>query len=230
MAAYLAMQNRDILFNLCQYGEETPWTWAPDLGISTWRTGGDLNHHVENYIKNALRISTELRAYSKPGQWNDPAFMYIHKLRDFRKMVSPSQEIALNTNQRYQFVTLWSVICAPFFFSVDVNEIDDFNIRLLTNAGVMNIIQDALGHVSETIKNENDEIFMLKKLADGSKVMAVFNTNAVDEKVKEIYLKSIGLDKAKGMYDVWRQKDLGSVSEKISVQLSPNGVGLFVLK
>ncbi len=152
MATYLSMQNRDILFNLCQYGKEDPWTWAPDLGISTWRTGGDLNHHVENYFKNALRISTELRAYSKPGQWNDPDFMYIHKLRDFRKMVNPSQEIQLNTNQRYQYVTLWSIICAPFFFSCDINEIDDFTIRLLTNVGVMNINQDALGHVAEDNK------------------------------------------------------------------------------
>lgn len=230
MATYLSMQNRDILFNLCQYGNENPWTWAPDLGISTWRTGGDLNHHVENYFKNALRISTELRAFSKPGQWNDPDFMYIHKLRDFRKMVNPSQEIQLNTNQRYQYVTLWSVVCAPFFFSCDINEIDDFTIRLLTNAGVMNINQDALGDVAETIKNENDEVIMLKKLADGSKALAIFNTNAVNEKVIDINLTTIGLNGSKEFYDVWRQKYLTANAERISIRLSPNGVGLFIIK
>ncbi|MBD0777835.1 alpha-galactosidase [Maribacter sp. ANRC-HE7] len=230
MATYLSLQDRDILFNLCQYGFEDPWTWAPDLGISTWRTGGDLNHHVENYFKEALRISTELRAYSKPGQWNDPDFMYIHKLRDFRKMVDPSQEIALNTNQRYQYVTLWSVICAPFFFSCDINEIDEFTIRLLANAGVMNINQDALGHVAETIKNKNDEVIMLKRLADGSKALAVFNTSAVDEKVIDFDLKTMGLNSSIQVYDVWRQDDLGTVAERMSIRLSPNGVGLFILK
>lgn len=231
MATFLSMQDRDILFNLCQYGNEDPWTWAPGLGISTWRTGGDLNHHVENYFKNALRISTELRTHSKPGQWNDPDFMYIHKLRDFRKMVNPSQEIPLNTNQRYQYVTLWSIVCAPFFFSCDMNEIDDFTLRLLTNADVMNINQDELGHVAETVKNENDEIVMVKKLADGSKVLAVFNTNSADEKVMDIDLKTIGITSTSAnIYDVWRQIDAGTVAEKMSIRLSPNGVGLFILK
>ena len=230
MATYLSLQNRDILFNLCQYGNEKPWTWAPGLGISSWRIGGDLNHHVENYFKNALRISTELRAYSKPGQWNDPDFMYIQKLRDFRKMVNPSQEILLSTNQRYQYVTLWSIVCAPFFFSSDINEIDEFTIRLLTNAEVMNINQDELGHVAETIKNENDEVIMLKKLADGSKVLAVFNTNAIDEKVIDVNLKTIGLSKRIDVYDVWKQENLSTVTDKMSIQLSPNGVGLFIVR
>ena len=116
MANYLRVQDRDILFNLCEYGLDDPWTWAPELGIQSWRIGGDLNHNVENYFAQALRIVTELRDYSKPGQWNDPDFMYIDRIRDVWNMGGPSKEIPLNTNQRYQYVTLWSIICAPFFF------------------------------------------------------------------------------------------------------------------
>ncbi len=230
MTTYVSLQSRDILFNLCQYGNEKPWTWAPALGISTWRTGGDLNHHIENYFNNALRISTELRDYSKPGQWNDPDFMYIHKLRDFRKMVNPSQEISINTNQRYQYVTLWSVVCAPFFFSCDITEIDEFTIRLLTNADVMNINQDESGHVAETIKNENNEVIMLKKLANGSKVLAIFNTDAENEKIIMIDLETIGFKNLAEIYDVWRQENFDNLSGTLSVRLSANGVGLFILK
>jgi alpha-galactosidase len=149
MSDFIRSQDRDILFNLCQYGREEPWKWAPGIGIQTWRTGGDLNHHVDTYFEQALRLATELREYSKPGQWNDPDFMYIHKIRDYRAKGEPSYEIPLNTNQRYQYVTLWSIIAAPFFFSCDLHEIDDFTIGLLTNADVLNINQDELGYVRD---------------------------------------------------------------------------------
>jgi alpha-galactosidase len=230
MATYIGQQDRDILFNLCQYGGDEPWKWAPALGISSWRIGGDLNHNVDTYFKYALRIATELRDYSKPGQWNDPDFMYIHKLRDAKKMVNPSKEIPLNTNQRYQYVSLWSIVCAPFFFSCDVNEIDEFTIKLLSNPDVMNINQDELGHVAEVKKNENDEVVMMKKMADGSKVLAVFNTNMENEKVIKLDLLSLQFDRMVSVYDVWRQKEIGTFEGSFSAKISPNGVGLFILK
>ena len=227
MATYILQQDRDIHFNLCQYGQEAPWKWAPSMGISSWRAAGDLNHKIENYFVNALRIATELREYSKPGQWNDPDFMYIHKIVDYRKMMQPTMEIKLNTNQRYQYVTLWSIICAPYFFSCNINEIDDFTVRLLTNAGLMNINQDELGHVAEVVRNSNDEVVMVKRMADGSKVIALFNTNAKNEKVIKLKLQEFELKSNSVVYDVWRQKSLENFGDNIEVKLSANGVALF---
>lgn len=230
MSDYLMAQDRDILYNLCQYGWEDPWKWAPEIGIPTWRSGGDLNHHIDDYFKQALRLATELRDYSKPGQWNDPDFMYLHKIRDYRNKTAPSFEIHLNTNQRYQYVTLWSVIAAPFFFSCDMNEIDDFTISLLANAAVMNINQDELGHVAEVIRNKDNEVVMVKKLADGSRAVAVFNTNDKEETVIHIDWDEFGKCCEQTVYDVWRGKDLGVQKVGMSVKLSPNGVGYFIVK
>ena len=229
MADYIQMQDRDILFNLCQYGREEPWKWAPGLGIQTWRTGGDLNHHIENYFQQALRLATELREYSKPGQWNDPDFMYIHKIRDFKNKGGPSIEIPLNTNQRYQYVTLWSIISAPFFFSCDMNEIDDFTIGLLSNADIINVNQDELGYVAEVIRNEDNEVVMVKKLADGSAVLAVFNNSDQEEAIIQVDWNEFSKCCEQRVYDVWRQKELGIMKDGIAVRLSPNGVGLFIV-
>jgi alpha-galactosidase len=230
MTEYLREQDRDILFNLCQYGNEDPWTWAPGLGIQSWRIGGDLNHHVDTYFKQAMRIATDLRKYSKPGQWNDPDFMYIHRIKDVLKMNEPSEEIPLSTNQRYQYVTLWSIICAPFFFSCDINEIDDFTISLLGNADVVNINQDELGHVAEVIRDTAGETVMLKRLADGSGVLAVFNRDGSDDKIVDVSWEEMGRAGKQKVFDVWRQKDMGAFRDGISVQLSPDGVGLFRIK
>jgi len=231
MSDYLRVQDRDILYNLCQYGRDEPWTWAPSIAIQTWRIGGDLNHHVDHYFQNALRIATELRQYSKPGQWNDPDFMYIHRIKDVSKMGEPSVEIPLTTNQRYQYVTLWSIISAPFFFSCDIENIDDFTVRLLANADVLNINQDALGHVAEVVRNDDTrETVMLKRLADGSKALAIFNRGGDKESVIEVGWGEIGVCCEADVYDVWRQKNMGVHKGGLSVRLSPNGVGLFIVR
>jgi alpha-galactosidase len=227
MANYLHAQDRDIVFNLCQYGMYEPWKWAPAIGIQTWRTGGDLNHNVQDYFIQALEIAGPLRDYSKPGQWNDPDFMYIHRIKSHLKMGEPSVEIPLDTNQRYQFATLWSIICAPYFFSCDIENIDEFTIRLLANADLLNINQDELGHVAEVVRNQNNQVVMVKRLADGSKALAVFNRDAKQESVIDVSWDGIGVPDAQQVFDAWRQRDMGVYKRGISVRLSPNGVGLF---
>ena len=102
-------------------------------------------------------------------------------------MGEPSEEIPLDTNQRYQYVTLWSIICAPFFFSCDIENIDAFTVGLLANADVLNVNQDELGHVAEVVRNnDGTETVMVKNLANGSTVLAVFNRDADREAVIEV--------------------------------------------
>jgi alpha-galactosidase len=176
-----------------------------------------------------LRIAVDLREYSIPGHWNDPDFMYIHRIKDVQAMNEPSKEIPLTTNQRYQYVTLWSIICAPFFFSCDINEMDEFTLRLLANAEVVNINQDELGHVAEVIRDTEEETIMMKKMADGTKILAVFNRNPTIERTITIKWSEFnGADKY-SVFDVWRQEDLGVYKNEMSVKLSPDGVGLFKL-
>ncbi len=227
MSYALALQDRDILYNLCEYGDSDPWTWAPQLEIQTWRTGGDLNHNVKGYFDEAMLIAKDLREFSKPGQWNDPDFMYIHKIRSHRKMVAPAVEIPLDTNQRYQYVTLWSIVCAPFFFSCDMDEIDEFTWRLLGNADVMGINQDELGHVAEVVSETDKQVVMIKHLADGGRVLALFNRDAKEECELQFDAKWLGDADSSDVLDVWRQKRINSIKPGDRVLLSPNGIALF---
>lgn len=110
-----------------------------------------------------------------------------------------------------------------------MNEIDEFTIRLLTNAGLMNINQDELGHVAEVIRNKDNEIVMLKKLADGSRVLAIFNTDVNAEKQIAVTSQEVGVTADSNVYDVWRQKPTGKYGEALNVKLSANGVALFKL-
>ncbi len=227
MVLALQLQDRDILFNLCEYGDSNPWTWAPGIGIETWRTGGDLNHQVTGYFDEAVRLATDLRAFSKPGQWNDPDFLYIQKIRDHRKMMAPAVEVPLDTNQRYQYATLWSMICAPYFFSCDIHEIDEFTIRLLANADVVGINQDELGQVATIVKRTEKEVVMVKPLSDGSKAVALFNHDAQNE--AEMVIDPVWWGEPVAVLDAWRQRKLDPLKSGQRVKLSPNGVAMFII-
>jgi hypothetical protein len=61
-------------------------------------------------------------------------------------------------------------------------------------------------------------------------VLAIFNTHMENEKVIDVELSSLGFNNKAYVYDVWRQTAVGSFKKSLSVQLSPNGVGLFILK
>jgi alpha-galactosidase len=230
MADALRSQDRDILFNLCEYGDSDPWTWAPALGIQSWRIGGDLNHEVGGYFNQALRVATALRDFSKPGQWNDPDFLYIHKIRDHKRMVAPTVEIPLDTNQRYQYVTLWSMIVAPFFFSCDISGIDEFTIRLLANNEVLGINQDELGQVAKVVRRTDNEVVMVKQLAGGARALALFNLNATREAEIKLDPQWLGAQAPGKILDGWRQRIVTNLMSGDTVRLSPNGVALFMIQ
>jgi alpha-galactosidase len=223
MARFLEQQERDILYNLCQYGRQDPWAWAPQIGIQSWRIGTDLNHDVSNYFDVALRIATDLREYSKPGQWNDPDFMFIGKIRDGKNKMAPPKEIPLDSNQRYQFVSLWALIHTPFFFSANLDEMDDFTTSLLTNADIANVNQDALGHVAEVVLEHDNWVVLRKQLRNGDRVLGVFNRDT--EKVRTIELTSEmwELETSVAVRDLWRQQELGKVSGTLAVSVSQQG-------
>jgi alpha-galactosidase len=231
MVGFLEETDRDIVVNLCQYGHNESWKWAPSIGVQSWRISGDLNHHINDYFKAALRIATDLREYSQPGQWNDPDFMYVGRQVQTRfNHFAQSQPTGLTGNQEYQYVSLWAMICAPFFFSTDVLHVDDFTIGLLSNPDVMDISQDELGRVAGVIRNDGNQVVLAKKLVDGSTAVALFNTDPENEAVIQVDWADFGGCCEMEVFDVWRQKDLGVYEPGISVRLSPNGVALLKIR
>ena len=100
----------------------------------------------------------------------------------------------------------------------------------MTNADVLNINQDELGHVAEVIRDKANETVLVKNMADGSKVLALFNRSDVEELVIRVDWLEIGGEGTMEVSDVWRQQAVGNRKEGISVRLSPNGVAMLRVK
>src|SRR3569833_1511476 len=71
MSKALKATGRPIVLSLCQYGWDSPWEWAPELGGNLWRTTGDIEARWQS-IYDILGQQKGLAQYAGPGHWNDP--------------------------------------------------------------------------------------------------------------------------------------------------------------
>jgi alpha-galactosidase len=71
--------DRDIVFNLCQYGMGDVWTWGGEAG-NCWRTTGDLGLEKGAWLPGFYNIgfsNARHCEYARPGAWNDPDYILI---------------------------------------------------------------------------------------------------------------------------------------------------------
>jgi len=221
MGNILKSLDRDIVYNLCQYGMGDVWKWGGSVGAHCWRTSGDLGFELDRIFDVALRNS-EFRQYSKPGEWNDPDYIQIGWIGDARKNGIP-QLTPMPATMQYAYMSLWSLMAAPLIYSGDMSKLDEFTLNVLCNREVIEVNQDPLGECGLVLKHGKDCFLMVKNLADGSKALGIFNRgkSKVDAMVSWTELNLTGNQSVR---DLWQQKELGVFNQKFSVQVPAQGV------
>ncbi|MBL9137411.1 MAG: NPCBM/NEW2 domain-containing protein [Verrucomicrobiales bacterium] len=207
MGRLLREQPRDIVFNLCQYGMGNVWEWGAEVGGHCWRTAGDLGFELDRIFEVALR-NAEHRAWSRPGEWNDPDYIQIGYIGAAHEMGQPVP-CPLSASEQYAFMALWSLSAAPLFFSGDMGNLDAFTLGVLCNPEVIAIDQDPLGQGGQVRELSPETFLMVKDLADGTKAVGLFNRSYFPSKITATW-EQLSLHGRQPVRDVWRQKDLGS--------------------
>ncbi|MGD9556858.1 MAG: putative Ig domain-containing protein [Mangrovibacterium sp.] len=221
MGEILKEQNRDIVFNLCQYGMGEVWKWGAAVGGHCWRTSGDLGFELDRIFEVALKNS-EYRQYSKPGEWNDPDYLQIGYIGNARKMGIP-ELTPMSADLQYAYMSLWCLMAAPLIYSGDMSRLDEFTINVLCNPEVIEIDQDPLGEGAVVIK-QNEELFlMVKNLVDGSKAVGMFNRGNKESEMTFDF-SEVRLNGKYLVRDLWRQKNLGRFSRKFTATVPAKGV------
>lgn len=228
MGALLAQQPRDILFNLCQYGMGNVWTWGRDVGGHSWRTTGDvgLSHPTNDlpgFYPVALR-NARLHEFGGPGGWNDPDYILIGWYGDARHERIP-QRTSLTPDEQYSYISLWSLMAAPLFFSGDMERLDPFTLNVLCNSEVIAVNQDALGRQARLIRETADEWVLAKPLEDGAVAVGFFAVGPTGRTVR-VEWSDLGLTGRQRVRDLWRQKDLGESAGGWAADVPRHGVAL----
>jgi alpha-galactosidase len=222
----LQKQNRDIVFNLCQYGMHSVWQWGGEVG-NCWRTGGDLGlvggAGLPGFYKVAFS-NAQRWPFAKPGGWNDPDYILIGWVGDARGW-GAGKETPLTPNEQYSYMSLWSLMAAPLIFSGDMAKLDAFTLNVLCNSEVIAVNQDELGRQARIIRKTPDQFILLKDMADGSKELGLFNLEAKAQKIS-VSWEDLGLTGRQKIRDSWRQKELGVYRGSFEAETPGHGVVL----
>jgi len=226
MGNILKTLDRDMVFNLCQYGMGEVWKWGGKVGGHCWRTGDDLGYELNRIYEVALRNS-EYRQYSKPGEWNDPDYIQIGWIGNVLKMGTP-EHIQMSPSMQYAYMSLWCLMAAPLIYSGDMTRLDEFTINVLCNPEVIEVDQDPLGECGLVIKQTNDHFLMVKNLVDGSKAVGLFNRGKTGAKVVANFTE-LKLSGKQIIRNLWCQKNLGEFEGKFTAFVPAQGVVLIKL-
>jgi len=223
MGELLKQQQRDIVYNLCQYGMGDVWKWGAEVGGHSWRTAGDLGFELNRVFEVALKNAAH-RDYNKPGRWNDPDYIQIGYVGSARVLGQP-KPCPLTSTEQYAFMSLWCLMASPLFFSGDMGKLDDFTLNVLCNPEVIEIDQDPLGQCARVLRLDAGTFLMVKDLEDHTQAVGLCNQGQAPQTIKANW-SDIGVGGKQVVRDLWRQQDLGAFEGGFSAVVDRRGVML----
>jgi len=218
----LAQSGRPIVYSLCEWGNEDPWTWAQPVG-NLWRTTQDITprwrtDQTENsYPQGILDIldqQARLSTSSHPGAWNDP------------DMLEVGNGYLTDAESQAHF-SFWALLNAPLIAGNDLRSMEKDVRDILTNREVIAVDQDWGGRQGYRVSEDGNTQVWAKPMSDGSVAVILLNERRGPVSITTT-AQAIGL-KAAGSYtvrDLWRHTD--SVSDgRIEATVGTHAVAMF---
>lgn len=240
-APYIVMRKaldkvqRDIVFCV-GYGAPNVWNWAKEAGGNQWRTTRDITDewNVVTAIGTFQDVCADVTA---PGNNNDPDMLVVGRLG--KAWGTKVHDSYLTPDEQYSHISLWCLLSAPLLIGCDMSDLDDFTLNLLTNREVLAVNQDPKVAPARKQIVDNGQIW-IKQLHDGSYAVGFFHVNPYfvlwDQEDAEdmqwrnydfdLELKQLGLSGKAMVRDLWRQQDLGEVTDCFKTSVPYHGVRL----
>ncbi|EOQ98816.1 Alpha-galactosidase [Wallemia ichthyophaga EXF-994] len=251
MSQALNATGRPIVYAMCNWGEDSPWKFAPTIANS-WRTTGDITdkftgedarcpckgdegldcplagYHCS--VTNILEKSASLGQKAHTGAWND----------------LDSLEVGvgnLTVTQSKSHFTMWAFMKSPLMIGANLDTIDDESLEILRNKAVIDVNQDKFGSTARRVwkrqVGDGDLQLWLAALSGDVYAIAVLNTSSqqqstavrFDEVFRGIDYEDSDRQGTYNLIDMW-QKDgdawglgVGNATGTLEdVQVEPFGV------
>jgi len=220
-AAYAKMHDalvktgRPIVFSLCEYGWNKVWTWGDSVGGNLWRTTGDITDEYRVMAEIGFN-QNGLEKFAGPGHWNDPDMLEVGNG-------------GMNEDEYRTHMSLWAILAAPLIAGNDLSKMTPYTLEMLTNREVIAVNQDPAGRQGFRVQQEGPFEVWMKPMADGSKVVGLFNRQRNTEQMT-VNFSQIGISSEAVVRDLWLKKDVGTFKDSFSAFVPRHGAVLVRIK
>ncbi|MFC5447123.1 discoidin domain-containing protein [Paenibacillus aestuarii] len=226
-----AIQNanpkRPMVLNICEWGKQQPWRWAPGIG-QMWRVGFDIDNQGSfwNGVLYEIDRAAGHADIAGPGGWNDPDSLEVGVIAD-----KPGQ-LSLNRDEAISNFSMWAILSAPLMLGLDVNTMDNpttFSGQfadIVTNAEVIAVDQDAAGIQGTKVKESTPGLQVYAKplisRTSGSRAVVLLNRTDAPTTMT-VTSDQIGLLNQFSVRDLWQKNEMGMYTGSYSASVPAHG-------
>ncbi|MFF5297051.1 glycoside hydrolase family 27 protein [Paractinoplanes globisporus] len=207
----LAATGRPIVYSICEWGVNAPWTWAAPVG-NLWRTTGDIQANY-NSMLSIFHQNVGLASYAGPGQWNDPDMLEVGN--------------GMSATEDRAHFSLWAQMAAPLLAGNNLVNASSTTLSILGNRAVIAVDQDSAGKQGRLVSSSGGLDVLAKPLANGDVSVVLFNENASTSTISTT-VSAIGKSGASsyGLNDLWAGTT-SSTTGTISASVPGHGVVMY---
>ena len=128
-----AITGHHLYFSICEWGKNSPWTWAPNIGGSPaaiWRTSGDIVAPIVAGHEHADRRASFAKVLSNFDQGIHPDAEHTGYYNDPDMMVLGIPGLTAEQNRLH--MALWAISGAPLIIGADLTKLTDPELADLT--------------------------------------------------------------------------------------------------
>jgi len=214
---------RRLYFSICNWGKQSPWTWAPHTGevsADIWRTSGDIVEPIVAGNLHADRKASFDKMLANFDQGIHPEAQHTGAYNDLDMMVIGMP--GLTDKQNRVHMSLWTISGAPLIVGADITKLTPATLEMLTNPEVLAIDQDPAGLQAVKVAEPDKGIQVWSKplARSGARAILLLNRTDADRDVTvrgtDLGLADQGRIQAR---DVWSRSDLGIFDKSFDVHV-----------
>jgi hypothetical protein len=224
---------RRLYFSICDWGNNSPWTWAANVGgapADIWRTSGDIVAPIVPHEKHSGRLASFSGVLSNFDQGSHPEAQHTGFYNDPDMMVVGMP--GLTDAQNRVHMSLWAISAAPLLAGADLTTLSDATLATLTNPEVIAVDQDSLGLQGVKAASYGDglEVWTKALSTPGERAVLILNRTG-DPAAIAVHWSDLGLSDSSpaSVRDLWAWKDLGSFDSSYSATVQSNDAAMLIV-
>jgi alpha-galactosidase len=161
MGDALRATGRPIVYSICNWGQENPWTFGADVGGSLWRTTGDISDSWSS-VMSLLDLQAGLEPFARQGAYNDPDMLEVGNG-------------GMTATEYTAHFSLWALLSSPLLLGNDLRSMTTATLNIIRNADVIAVNQDWGGSQGRRVRDFGNTEVWAKPMSDGSVATVLLN-------------------------------------------------------